>query len=117
MARGRAAGSSASGNVVASPVRFEAEAEHELDDAAKRYEEQRPGLGQRFLREVAATTDRVRQFPRAGAPAKHVPVELGARHAPIKGFPYHLVYLETADEIRVLAIAHYRRRPGFWLER
>lgn len=102
---------------MASPVRFEAEAEHELDEAAQRYEEQRSGLGQRFLQEVTVTTERVRQFPRAGAPVKYVPAELGVRHAPVKGFPYHVVYLEKRNEIRVLAIAHYRRRPGYWLDR
>lgn len=102
---------------MASPVRFEVEAEHELDEAARRYEEQRPGLGQPFLQEVRATTERVRRFPRAGAPVKHVPAELGSRHAPVKRFPYHVVYLETGNEIRVLAIAHYRRRPGYWLDR
>ncbi|HJX28084.1 MAG TPA: hypothetical protein VJ885_09235 [Thermoanaerobaculia bacterium] len=32
-------------------------------------------------------------------------------------FPYHLVYLEMEEEIRVLAFAHDRRRPGYWLSR
>jgi plasmid stabilization system protein ParE len=102
---------------VASQLRFEAEAERELDDAALTYDEQRPGLGQRFLNEVGVTTERIRQFPGAGAPVKHVPAALGVRQAPVKGFPYHVVYLSTAKEIRVLAIAHYRRRPGYWLDR
>ena len=96
---------------------FETEAEHELDEAAQRYDEQRPGLGQRLLDQVARTAEHVREFPRAGAPVKHVSEELGVRQAPVKGFPYHLVYLATAQEIRVLAIAHYRRRPGYWLDR
>lgn len=102
---------------MALPLRFEVEAEHELEQAAGRYEEQRPGLGERFLQEIAVTTARIRQFPRAGAPVKRVPAGLGARQAPIKGFPYHVVYLEKENEIRVLAIAHYRRRPGYWRER
>ncbi len=102
---------------MATPLRFEAEAEHELDEAAQRYEDQRLGLGQRFLQEIAVTTERIRQFPGVGAPVKHVPAELGARHAPVKGFPYHVVYLKKGNEIRVLAIAHYRRRPGYWLDR
>ncbi len=113
----RATDSSAASRVVGKPVRFEAEAEHELDEAAQRYEEQRTGLGQRFLREIAVTTARVRQFPGAGAQVKHVPPELGTRHAPVKDFPYLVVYLEKGNEIRVLAIAHYRRRPGYWLDR
>lgn len=99
------------------PLLFEAEAESELDEAAQRYEEHRLGLGQRFLDQVATTAEYIRRFPQAGAPARHVPEDLGVRHAPIKGFPFHFVYLPTGDEIRVLAIAHYRRRPGYWLNR
>jgi hypothetical protein len=102
---------------VASQLRFEGEAERELDEAAQRYEEQRPGLGNRFLHEVELTTERIRQFPGVGAPVKHVPADLGTRQAPVKDFPFQVVYLSTADAIRVLAIAHYRRRPGFWLDR
>jgi hypothetical protein len=28
-------------------------------------------------------------------------------------FPYHIVYLDLSAEIRVLAIAHDRRRPTY----
>lgn len=69
------------------PLRFEAEAERELEEAAQRYDEQRPGLGKQFLHEVEVTAGRIRQFPRAGALVHHVPADLGARHAPVQGFP------------------------------
>jgi hypothetical protein len=29
-------------------------------------------------------------------------------------FPYHVIYLETATQIWILAIAHDRRKPGYW---
>ena len=32
-------------------------------------------------------------------------------------FPYHVIYLETATDIRILAVAHDRRKPGYWRER
>lgn len=96
---------------------IEPEAEQELEEAALRYDEERRGLGRRFLAEVAATVDRIRQFPRAGAPVPHVAPELQARRAPVKGFPFHVVYFTAADTVRVLAFAHYRRRPGYWIER
>ena len=63
-------------------LRFEAEAERELAEAAGRYEDQRPGLGKRFLDEVELTSERIQQFPGAGAPVKHVPAELEARQRP-----------------------------------
>jgi hypothetical protein len=42
---------------------------------------------------------------------------LAVRRAPIKGFPYHLIYLETAEAIHILAFAHDKRRPAYWLPR
>ena len=99
------------------PLLIEQEASRELDDAARWYEEQRSGLGQRFLDAVAATLNRIVLFPTAGFPVRYVPNELVARRAPVKRFPYHVVYLDTGDAIRILAIAHDRRKPGYWLSR
>ena len=32
-------------------------------------------------------------------------------------FPYSLIYRIQGDEIRVIAIAHHSRRPGYWMGR
>ena len=32
-------------------------------------------------------------------------------------FPYAVLYLEEADHIAIYAIAHFKRRPGYWRER
>lgn len=66
---------------------------------------------------VDATIDQIRRFPRAGAPVPGVPEDLAVRRAPIKGFPYHVIYLKTADSIHLLAFAHDKRRPAYWLPR
>jgi toxin ParE1/3/4 len=36
---------------------------------------------------------------------------------PIVRFPYRVAYLVTSQELRVLAVAHTRRRPGYWQSR
>lgn len=100
-----------------SPLLIEPEAERELEEAALRYEAERPGLGHRFIEGVAATLDRIRRFPMAGAPVPHLAEDVPARRAPVKRFPYHVVYLTTTEAVRVLAFAHVRRRPGYWLGR
>jgi toxin ParE1/3/4 len=102
---------------VIKPLLFEPEASQELEDAARWYEDQRSGLGQRFLDAVAATVDRLVTFPTAGMPVPYVLSEVAARRAPVERFPYHVVYLDTRDAIRVLAVAYNRRRPGYWLGR
>jgi toxin ParE1/3/4 len=99
---------------VKKPFRAQDEASEELEHAARWYEDRRSGLGQRFLASVDVTLEQVRRFPEAGAPVPGVPPDLAVRRAPIKGFPYHLIYLETAETIHILAFAHDKRRPGYW---
>lgn len=117
MGRGEATSRTALGEVVTTPLRFEAEAECELEEATRWYEEQRPGLGERFLHAVDIAVEQIRQLPAAGAPVRHVPASLGVRQVPVDSFPYCVVYLCTPETIRVLAVAHYRRRPDYWLDR
>ena len=99
------------------PLLTEPEADQELEEAASWFEKQREGLGQVFLEAIDATLDRIVLLPKAGAPVPYVPSDLSARRSPVEHFPYHVVYLETPAAIRILAIAHNRRRPGYWLER
>ena len=99
------------------PLRTQEEASRELDQAAVWYEERNLGLGRRFLESVDGTLEEVVRFPRAGAPVPGVAADLEVRRAPIKGFPYHVIYLETPEDIHILAFAHDRRRPGYWVTR
>jgi hypothetical protein len=40
-----------------------------------------------------------------------------ARVLALHNFPYSLVYRIQGDEIRIVAVAHHSRRPGYWVER
>jgi hypothetical protein len=46
-----------------------------------------------------------------------MPRDLPVRRLAVRRFPYHVVYAEAAQELRVLAIAHDRRKPGYWRKR
>ena len=35
----------------------------------------------------------------------------------VKGFRYSLIYALLDDIVRILAVAHHSRRPGYWLYR
>lgn len=50
-------------------------------------------------------------------PGLGTPGPVGTRILPIHRFPVSLVYRVHGDNIRVIAIAHQRRKPGFWRER
>jgi plasmid stabilization system protein ParE len=98
-------------------VRFEDEADAEYRDAAQWYERRRTGLGVDFLDAVDAAISLIADLPRTGARVPRLPVELAVRRLAVKRFPYHVVYLETPSDIRILAVAHDRRKPGYWKTR
>ncbi len=100
-------------------VHVEDEADQEYRAAARWYEGRRPGLGTEFLEAVDAALIQIVRLPRAGAPAPRLPADLPVRRAPVKRLPYHVVYIyiETALTIRVMAVAHDRRRPEYWKSR
>ena len=77
----------------------------------------RRGLGLEFLDAVDATIDQIVRLPHAGAPVRRLPPDLLVRRAPVKRFPYYVVYLEAETTIRILAVAHERRKPGNWKSR
>jgi plasmid stabilization system protein ParE len=98
-------------------VRFEAEADEEYRAAARWYEERRAGLGVDFLDAVNSTLLLIVRFPNGGASVPRLSAGLAIRRAPVRRFPYHVIYLVTDAAIRVLAVAHDRRRPGYWQPR
>jgi toxin ParE1/3/4 len=98
-------------------LRFEAEAEEEYRAAARWYDQQAAGLGTDFLDCIDTVLHQISQFPDAGAPVPRVRPGLPVRRAPVKRFPYHVVYLKSGSTIRILAVAHDRQRPGYWKQR
>ena len=98
------------------PVEASPEARTEILEASAYYEDAREGLGDDFLDCVQEGFARIAEAPEAQSPAPGVE-DVEVRIARIRRFPYHLIFLELPDEIRVVAVAHVRRRPGYWLER
>ena len=88
---------------------FHEEADVELQEAALYYEERAFDLGLTFLEEIYEATQRVLANPKA---YKLVGDEV--RQAPIRRFPYSILYVDEPDRIRVIAVAHQKRRPGYW---
>jgi toxin ParE1/3/4 len=95
-------------------VRFDDEAVEELESAARWYEAHNEGLGIEFVHAVRDALLRIVERPHTWPLRPHVPEDLNARHFVLRRFPYTVVYLELETEIRVLAIAHTSREPGFW---
>jgi plasmid stabilization system protein ParE len=97
-------------------VRISEEADAEMAEAARWYETHLAGLGTDFLDAVDTTVARIAETPGIGSLVPRVSDET-IRRRPVRRFPYHVVYMELSDRLQVLAIAHDRRRPGYWAGR
>ena len=93
-------------------VTLHEEADAEVNEAAKYYEERVPGLGLLFLAVVEEAVEKVLANPEA---FQLVGDEIW--HKLIRRFPYSLLYVIEPDRIRVIAVAHQKRRPGYWSHR
>ena len=90
------------------------DAEVELVSAAMWYEDKRPGLGVEFVAIVDKALQSVLEHPEA------CPVwrpDRPYRKHPLKRFPYVLFFRIESDTVVVVALAHAKRGPGYWLER
>lgn len=98
-------------------IRFVDEAVKEVDDAVLWYEDRREGLGLAFLAALDRAIESITRRPQAAALIEDVPEDLEIRRISIRRFPYFVAYLVLDGAVVVLAVAHERRRPGYWSER
>jgi toxin ParE1/3/4 len=88
-------------------------ASEEFSAAVRWYENQRSGLGGEFFDAVAQATSLIQAQPEIGTPFR----DRGTRRLLVQRFPYQIVYRVSTDEIVIIAIAHLKRRPGYWRKR
>jgi plasmid stabilization system protein ParE len=99
------------------PLRLAPEALDELMAAAEWYDVRRGGLGDRFLDEVGFVLQAIESRPASFPQLADTTPDLEIRRALLPRFPYALVFLELTDEIRIVAVAHAKREPNYWLNR
>lgn len=92
--------------------RFLAAALGEVDDAVAYLDEQRPGLGERFERDLESTIALIAQHPFTG---KRLTAHV--RKFGLNKFKYNVIYSVDGDDLLMIAIAHHRRRPAYWANR
>jgi toxin ParE1/3/4 len=92
-------------------------AQRELDEAAEAYEEEIPGFGLRFYDAVEAAIAGAVRAPRAAPLVPYLPKQHGLRQRTVHRFPYLVIDRDDGERLRVIAIAHGKRRAGYWLRR
>jgi plasmid stabilization system protein ParE len=65
-----------------------------------------------FVDELEYQIEKIAENPR-----RYAVYELGTRRLLMRRFPFRIVFRETDAGVEVIAVAHGRRRPGYWRER
>ena len=87
-------------------------AEADLDEAARWYDAEHPGLSQRFLSDVDRTFARIRERPLQFPAVGH-----NVRRALLHTFPYAVYFRASHELVLVFAVLHLRRDPRVWRAR
>ena len=94
------------------PVGLHEQALAEAQSAYDWYAGQNPAAAEAFINELDQAIAQIGRHPDLAAP--HVS---GTRRYVMRRFPFTVVFREKPTIIEVVAIAHARRRPGYWKER
>ncbi len=98
-------------------LRFRDEALAEIRDTADWYDRQRRGLGDDFLEALQVRLAELVDSPGLGGRLPGAAREVLARRVLLSRFPYVVVFVEAEGELRVIAVMHGKRKPGYWLKR
>jgi len=93
-------------------VEFHEEAVLEFEAALEWYLERSDSAASKFVDAVIHGIDMIVE-----APHRWVEGSLGTRRFLLQRFPFAIVYRELLETIQVVAIAHGRRKPGYWKHR
>jgi plasmid stabilization system protein ParE len=87
-------------------------ARQDLRQARDYYDQQRAGLGRRWVLAVVDALDAI-----VARPGSFPVVHADLRRAIVKRFPYGVFFRTAQEDIRVVAILHLHRDPGTWRRR
>ena len=88
------------------------EAESDISEAFRWYEDKSEGLGSEFMRVVEACFAAVQRYPHS-----YSVVRGQVRRAVLRRFPYNVFYLADSDKIAVVACVQANRNPKTWQRR
>ena len=94
------------------PVVYLRQATADIESARDAYEQQQPGLSDRF---VDAVTDQVAVI--CASPKLYGVFRRNVRAASVKGFPYVVYYRDRGTDVLIVAVQHGHRSSQSWIRR
>jgi plasmid stabilization system protein ParE len=92
--------------------RFHPEAKEDIREAVQWYRSRSPIVASEFRITIS---DAVRHI--ASAPQRWPKYLYGTRRFVLHRFPFSVVYLDDLDVVNIVAVAHQKRKPGYWKRR
>lgn len=93
-------------------IDFHPDATKELTEAADWYLRQSVAAARRFAIEIDRTLEMISLDPE-----RFAQVGRNWRGCSVQRFPFQIVFRFDGDRIRVIAVAHAKRRPNYWQHR
>ena len=93
-------------------VDFHPSALQEVEDAQAWYEARSLLAASAFLRELSVAVQRIQK-----APHRYPIADAGTRRILLDRFPFTIYYREGSKNLNIVAVAHQKRRPGYWSAR
>jgi plasmid stabilization system protein ParE len=94
---------------MAKAIEYLAGARADFDESFDWYRERSVGAAVGFAAAVEEAMDRIMADP-GRFPSTHA----GCRYCTLRRYPFRLVFRDEADRLVVVAVAHAKRRPGYW---
>jgi plasmid stabilization system protein ParE len=93
-------------------LRIHEAARREANLATVWYAERSISVARRFRDDLLAAFSSAAEFPLRYPASMH-----GTRRIVLSRFPYFIVFFDWQNEIYIVAVAHAKRRPGYWKKR
>ena len=94
------------------PYRLHPLAWQEIEGGDNWYRQRSPQASTDFVAEVFSAIESICQAPDRWP--KHF---CGTRRIILDRFPFSIVYLDAAEVVNIVAVAHSKRKPGYWKRR
>jgi plasmid stabilization system protein ParE len=95
--------------MASSTFRFHPEAREEFRDAVRWYRARDRRASSEFRVAVSSAIRVIAEAPQRWPEYLH-----GTRRFVMQRFPFSVVYLDDPELVTIIAVAHSKRRPGYW---
>ena len=94
------------------PYEFHPDAQAEVEGTGEWYAVRDLSVADRFYDELREAIRLICELPETWPGYLH-----STRRYLLDDFPFSLIYREQNDAIQIIALAHHRRKPGYWSKR